>query len=112
MKFNFRLSIKIHKMTDSKVESAIIMCSEELKTEMMKVVSTGMNNGSMHLDPDKYRELGKILSLSDTKSIYDWILEQFKERKMFDGIDFVISKDIYSKECDLQFCWYYAKIVF
>lgn len=94
-------------------DSAIIMCSEELKTEMMKVASTGMNNGSMHLDPDKYRELGKILSLSDTKSIYDWILEQFKERKMFDdGIDFVISKDVDSKECDLQFCWYSNKIVF
>ena len=100
-------------MTDSKIDSTIIMFSEELKTEMMKVASAGTNNGSMHLDPDKYRELGKILSLSDTKSIYDWILEQFKERKMFDdGIDFVISKDVDSKECDLQFCWYSNKIVF
>jgi hypothetical protein len=98
---------------DVNVDNAIIMFSEELKTEMMKVASTGINNGSMHLDPDKYTELGKILSLSDTKSIYDWILEQFKERKMFDdGIDFVISKDVDSKECDLQFCWYSAKIVF
>lgn len=95
-------------MTTIVKENAIIMFSEDLKTEMMKVASTGMNNGSMHLNPDKYTELGKILSLSDTKSIYDWILEQFKERK----IDFVISKDIYSKECDLQFCWYSAKIVF
>jgi hypothetical protein len=97
---------------DSVKENAIIMFSEDLKTEMMKVASTGMNNGSMYLVPDKYSELGKILSLSDTKSIYDWILEQFKERKMFDDIDFVISKDIYSKDCDLQFCWYSAKIVF
>ena len=98
-------------MTNVK-ENAIIMFSEDLKTEMMKVASTGMNNGSMHLDPDKYAELGKVLSLPDAISIYYWILEQFKEKKMFDGIDFAISKDIYSKECDLQFCWYYAKIVF
>lgn len=66
---------------DSVKENAIIMFSEDLKTEMMKVASTGMNNGSMHLDPDKYTELGKILSLSDTKSIYDWILEQFLREK-------------------------------
>ena len=99
-------------IVDNVKESAIIMFSEDLKTEMMKVASTCINNGSMRLDPDKYTELGKILSLSDTKSIYNWILEQFKERKIFDGIDFVISRDIYSKECDLQFCWYSAKIVF
>ena len=61
---------------DSVKENAIIMFSEDLKTEMMKVASTGMNNGSMHLDPDKYTELGKILSLSDTKSIYDWNLKR------------------------------------
>ena len=61
---------------DSVKENAIIMFSEDLKTEMMKVASTGMNNGSMHLDPDKYTGLGKILSLSDTKSIYDWNLKR------------------------------------
>ena len=59
-------------------DNAIIMFSEDLKTEMMKVASTGMNNGSMHLDPDKHTELGKILSLSDTKSIYDWNLKREK----------------------------------
>ena len=98
---------------DNVKENAIIIFSEDLKTEMTKVASSGMNNGSMQLNHCKYSELSKILSLHDTRSIYYWILEQFKERKMFDDVDFAVSIiDENNNEYDLQFCWYFNKIEF
>ena len=79
--FKDELVAKVKSVRNSVKENAIIMFSEELKIEMMKVASRGETNGSIHLDPEEYTELGKILSLSDTKSIYDWILEQFLREK-------------------------------
>ena len=108
--FKDELVAKVKSVRNSVKENAIIMFSEELKIEMMKVASRGETNGSIHLDPEEYTELGKILLLSDditylnTNSIYSWFLRQFKEKKMFDGIDMILNED--DDYYLLEFNWY------
>ena len=108
--FKDELVAKVISVRNSVKENAIIMFSEELKTEMMEVALRGETNGSIYLEPDEYTGLGKILSLSNdiknTESIYSWFLQQFKEKKMFDGIEMTLNeKEDEDDEYYLQFSW-------
>jgi hypothetical protein len=51
--FKDELVAKVISVRNSVKENAIIMFSEELKTEMMEVALRGETNGSIYLEPDE-----------------------------------------------------------